>query len=61
MIREEHRGNMQGNLATLPLPSADKERLKAQVIERLTSAECASLLDQARRHYVFFAKFSQSG
>jgi hypothetical protein len=61
LIREEHSANMEGIAATLPLPSEDKERLKSRVMERLSSPECAPLLDQARRYYEEFAKLSQSG
>jgi hypothetical protein len=61
LIREEHVGNMAGNLATLPLPSDHKERLKSQISERLASAECASLLDEARKYYELFVKYSHRG
>jgi hypothetical protein len=60
LIREEHSGNMQGNIATLPLPSEEKERRKTRILERLNSRECADLLDQARHYYGTFAKYSMT-
>ncbi len=56
MIRAEHTDRMGANVATLPLPSAEKERRKTRIVERLRSPDCAPLLDEAIRHYEFFAE-----
>jgi hypothetical protein len=50
-IRREHRKNMQGNPATLPLPSAAKERRKLPIIDRIMSEANSRALKQAQSLY----------
>jgi hypothetical protein len=50
-IKREHAANMDGNAATLPLPSADKERRKQPIIERIVAGENRSRLERAQELY----------
>lgn len=60
-IRREHRENMDANPATLPMPSAEKERRKQVVIERLEARETASQLAEAQRLYESLIASAVSG
>lgn len=55
LIRREHQSNIRGGVATLPLPSEEKDRLKEKVVQRLLAPECASLLSQAQLYYEHFS------
>ena len=57
-IRREHRVNMDGNPATLPLPSADKERRKQPIIARIESPENRPQLQKAQELYEAFVSVS---
>jgi hypothetical protein len=50
-IRREHQQHMDANPATLPLPSADKQRRKVPIIERIHAAENRSRLQFAHELY----------
>lgn len=50
-IRREHETNMGARSSTLPLPSDEKDALKARVLERLHAPQCAGLLGEAQALY----------
>jgi hypothetical protein len=51
MIRGEHEENMGANVATLPLPSGEKARIKERVLANMSSPAYESRLREARRLY----------
>lgn len=58
-IRAEHESNMGGVSTTLPLPTAEKEAVKARVLARLRRPRYARRLAECQRLYGLFAAEAQ--